>query len=313
MSCFPNKTLKKLYQVEFPTREDWETNSLTWKNGSLLWYTDGSKMGPNVGCGIHGVRPRLSYKLNMGRHSSIFQAEVYAIITCADLNLKRGYVDKHIYINSDSQAALHALASVTQTSWIVENCVNILNTLGESNTVVLRWVPGHSDIEDNESADELAKTAARETFIGPEPFIGIACSLAKLTLLNESTHLSPEVWLLNKSLVHSKALISAYSAKHCREALSLDTNGIRMLTRALTGHYGLNKHMSNIGQRENKECRFCHTEDETPVHLLTQCCPLMGVRSSVLRRHMPQLEDIKSVGARKVRFSLLSALALHCN
>ncbi|XP_026333703.1 uncharacterized protein LOC113240584 [Hyposmocoma kahamanoa] len=196
----PKQNFKILYQVEFPTKEDWETNSHTWKDGSLLWYTDWSKMGPNVGCGIHGVRPRLSYKLNKGRYSSIFQAEVYAIITCADLNLKRGYFDKHIYINSYSQAALHALASVTQTSRIIDNCVNILNTLGESNIVVLRWVPGHSDIEGNESADELTKAGAREAFIGPEPFIGIAYSLAKFTVLNESTHLSREAWLQNKGL-----------------------------------------------------------------------------------------------------------------
>ncbi|XP_026318429.1 uncharacterized protein LOC113229138 [Hyposmocoma kahamanoa] len=32
----PKQNFKKLYQVEFPTREDWKTNSLTWKDGKMM-------------------------------------------------------------------------------------------------------------------------------------------------------------------------------------------------------------------------------------------------------------------------------------
>lgn len=44
--------------------------------------------------------------------------------------------------------------------------------------------PSHSR---NEIVDELAKTDAREAFIGPTSFIGISHNQAKLTLLNKST------------------------------------------------------------------------------------------------------------------------------
>lgn len=43
----------------------------------------------------------------------------------------------------------------------------------------------------------------------------------------------------NNSLEHSKALITAYSANYCKEALALNRNGFRMLIRVLTGHWGL--------------------------------------------------------------------------
>lgn len=66
------------------------------------------------------------------------------------MNLKIGYINQFIYINSNSQAAL---ASVTQTSRILENCKTILNTLTERNKVI----PGDFDIKGNEAADEQAK------------------------------------------------------------------------------------------------------------------------------------------------------------
>lgn len=61
--------------------------------------------------------------------------------------------------------------------------------------MILRCIPGLANVDENEAADEQAKAGAMETFIGPKPFIGIAYSLAKLTLLNESTNLSKEVRL----------------------------------------------------------------------------------------------------------------------
>lgn len=96
-------------------------------------------------------------------------------------------------INSDSQAAVHALTLVTQTSKIEENCVIILNILGERNKVVLHWVPDISDNKINNAADEQAKVGDKETFIGPVPIIEIAYSLANFALLMFWTYRSPEM------------------------------------------------------------------------------------------------------------------------
>lgn len=42
----------------------------------------------------------------MEKHSSIFQAKVYAVLECATANLQNNYLNHTIFINSDSQAAL---------------------------------------------------------------------------------------------------------------------------------------------------------------------------------------------------------------
>jgi len=49
----------------------------------LVWYTDGSKMRDGAGAGVYGqsVRWRLSFPL--GRYTTIFQAEIYAILASA--------------------------------------------------------------------------------------------------------------------------------------------------------------------------------------------------------------------------------------
>ena len=38
---------------------------------------------------------------------------------------------------------------------------------------MILWVPGHSGVDGNEKADELARAGSDSEFIGPEPAIGI--------------------------------------------------------------------------------------------------------------------------------------------
>lgn len=56
-------------------------------------------------------------------------------------------------------------------------------------------------------------------------------------------------------------------------SLSLGWNGIRMLTRGLSCHCGLNKHMPKLQLKENRVCTFCLEVDKSPLHLLTQAAP----------------------------------------
>jgi hypothetical protein len=61
------------------------------EKGGLIWYTDGSKTNKGTGAGVYcpGTRRKLSFSL--GQYTAVFQAEVYAIETCAVENLDRNY------------------------------------------------------------------------------------------------------------------------------------------------------------------------------------------------------------------------------
>ena len=61
-------------------------------------------------------------------------------------------------------------------------CLGCLDELATHNSVQLVWVPGHEGILGNERADELAKRSADTPFTGPEPVLGLLCSVVKRTI-----------------------------------------------------------------------------------------------------------------------------------
>lgn len=272
----PTYNFTKNYTVKFPSRDDWLKGQTSIKDNCLTWYTDGSKKGNDVGSGIYGENPRLRQAQNLGNYASIFQAEVYAITACAGINLSKRYVNQHITINSDSQAALLAIDSPIVRSKLVQDCVSQLNALGKNNQLVLQWVPGHSDIEGNEKADELARRGTKNHFTVS---FGEAIKL----------------WCNTPGMCHSKALIKGYNRKFANGLLALSKDQICTLARSLTGHCKLNKHMHTLNLSDTTGCRFCEEEMETPMHLLCDCGPLMYKRSTHLGRQVLTPEEIQTV------------------
>uniref|UniRef100_A0A0K8SGE5 RNase H type-1 domain-containing protein n=1 Tax=Lygus hesperus TaxID=30085 RepID=A0A0K8SGE5_LYGHE len=111
------------------------------------------------GLGIKG--PMTCLDKSFGTNATIFQAEIHAIQLCAEEMLNTRLRNARIYILSDSQAALKAIASYTISSKLVWECQNTLRRVAQSNQVTLLWIPGH---EGNEAADRLA-----ERFRVPSP------------------------------------------------------------------------------------------------------------------------------------------------
>ncbi|XP_048002369.1 uncharacterized protein LOC125238917 [Leguminivora glycinivorella] len=270
------------------------------EEGSHIWYTDGSKKGNDVGCGIYGERPKLRASVSMGRQASIFQAEVFAINKCVEINLDRNLRHQHIYINSDSQAALLALDSLESNSKLVQNCKTNLNALANSNKVTLRWVPGHSDITGNDEADELARKGADTPLIGPEPFCGFTKREAYSLLNNLEKRRAIDGWKFVRGQEHSKALIKPFNSRYAKELIGLKRHKICAVSRILTGHCKLNKHMFQLGLKQEATCRFCQETEETAMHILCSCGPLMSKRSIYLGRQVLQPYEVQDLTAQRI-------------
>ncbi|VEN41787.1 unnamed protein product [Callosobruchus maculatus] len=88
--------------------------------------------------------------------------------------IDKGYSKKTIHVNTDSRAALIALASNHYTSKLVWDCHNALKILAKTNKVTLSWVPSHIRVGGNERADSCAKEGTELPLIGPEPACGIS-------------------------------------------------------------------------------------------------------------------------------------------
>jgi ribonuclease HI len=135
----------------------------------ITCYTDGSHCDNRSGAGVFSDTLKLEESYSLGTYTTVFQAEVYAILACSDICQKARLQNETIHILSDSKAALMARSSYKISSSIVMQCWNSLQALSTSNRVRLSWVPGHCDIAGNEMADKLARAGSAAIFCGPEP------------------------------------------------------------------------------------------------------------------------------------------------
>ncbi|KAJ8923468.1 hypothetical protein NQ315_010046 [Exocentrus adspersus] len=118
------------------------------------------------------VIPKQSYSL--GSYSTVFQAEVFAILMVAQREDAKNCTEERIFICSDSQAALRAISSARTRSKLVQECGDVLESLDRQKEVGLVWVPGHMGIPGNERADQLARLGSGESPQGPKPILGIS-------------------------------------------------------------------------------------------------------------------------------------------
>ena len=81
----------------------------------------------------------------------------YAILLCVQFIEQQEILRKAVWIFTDSKAALALLDRPVTNSKLVGDCKKALYRLASRTTIILSWVPGHSGIQGNDMADELAK------------------------------------------------------------------------------------------------------------------------------------------------------------
>lgn len=250
-----------------------------------------------VGAGVFG--PRLRLAIPMGTQPSIFQAETFALRSCVEHCLQRNYRHAKIFILSDSKAALQALDSYTVRSKLVWDCMLALNLLGTKNTVTLMWVPGHSGIQGNEMADQLAKEGGATPFIGPQPFCGLPKSHQSLAIKEWEDTRAASFWRMSNGQRQAKRFLS-HSTSWTKKVLLLGKNELKKITGALTGHCPVNYHLKNIRKVESNSCRFCKEAVETSEHLLCWCEAVHHQRLRHLGSRTLEPGDICQLVPRKV-------------
>lgn len=267
-----------------------------WREGipiqaSSTWFTDGSKTSEGVGAGIYGIRPKRTISFNLSKDATVFQAEVAAIRSCAEEIIRQEADHGSVAIFSDSQGVLRALDAIEVDSHLVWDCIRILNNLGSRRKVTLAWVPGHKGHRGNEEADKAAKQGATTPFIGPEPYCGIARSVATAAIRTRTLKDFKSWWDHTSGQRQAKLFITEFNAKFTTKMVSLSRSSIRIIVGLLTGHCRLRRHMSILGLTDEPLCRLCQIEEETPFHVLTECSALARKRFQLLGNDYP---DAKS-------------------
>ena len=171
------KVFGKQYKCLVMERKDAVQYENALEPSIIRCYTDGSKLNGRAGASFYieyasGSQTDQNF-FHLGRYSTLFQAEVFAIAEVAKKLIMDRIVNEKITILVDSQAAILAIQNNIVKSNTVLTCIKNLNILGKDNDVTIAWTPGHTGIQGNEKADILAKSESALNCSGPEPFISI--------------------------------------------------------------------------------------------------------------------------------------------
>ena len=126
---------------------------LSQKTGYIPVYTDGSvSENGKAGCAV--VLRSDTYQFRLPDHSSIFTAELFAILKAIEKIIQNN--NSKFLICSDSYSSLQTLKSGDPNSLAHE----IYNKITSTNkTIEFEWIPSHREIPGNEAADTEAKLA----------------------------------------------------------------------------------------------------------------------------------------------------------
>jgi len=123
-------------------------------------YTDGSKINDRTGCAF--VVNDTTYKVRLTRHSSVFSAELFAILK--SLRYVKNSADSKFVIFSDSLSAIESIKNNKNKNALNIKINQILGSIHDK-SIVFEWVPSHCKIPGNELADKAAKDATEERYI----------------------------------------------------------------------------------------------------------------------------------------------------
>ena len=298
-------------------------------SASLDAYTDGSQkknseIGDKTGAGIVLMRGEhmlisnqrwVAHKYKLRAKNTVMQAELFAIKKLCELLLQHTegcadcWVPKDgtIDIYCDSQSAILALNSIFVQSELVEQVIDLLNTLAQKiNSLTIRWIRGHQGHIGNERADRLA----REGRDGPGPVESDAPKIAKATMKSEIEYATRKLWKvmweIEPTCRQSKDWFpNGPRPRFAFEILHLPRPLCSQIIHFVTCHNFLKRHQALVNmsvytraaEEEDQlddvedpleppcaKCSLCGQDEETSYHIMTECVILAHIRIAVFGR-----------------------------
>lgn len=237
---------------------------------NLIYYTDGSKLGTNVGAAFVCSSGDFN-SFVLGEEVEVYDGEFYAIYKAAQhalVSTREGRYKK-VTIFSDNQACVKRLSSPSAgpgQQWHIK-ISNVAQQL-ENRGILLsvQWVPGHTGVEENEKVDLLAKEAAERPALAP-----LFTSLSFLKRKAKEAQIKNwlELW---KSSHHGKSYSGSPRATVRKVVATFPRKVAATITQLRIGHGHFNSYLVRIAPPgEMFTSCACGAGRQDPRHLILEC------------------------------------------
>ena len=196
---------------------------------------------------------------------------------------------KNLHIFVDSQAAIQAIIEQNHKNYhnimITEIRQNLINISHSIKSIKFVYCPAHKGIVENETADKLAKIAAKKMQTLEPTYI---VSSSEIKTENKKMTLSKwqRRWNNTKDNKYKNIAptISKEELKQCALHLKhTSRKGASKIIRLKSGHCMLKKYRSKIDLEIIPDCDHCKVK-ETPSHLLLHCKVFDGEWSKLMKK-----------------------------
>jgi ribonuclease HI len=261
---------------------------LAYKTKSTIVYTDASSSAESTGIGvglvayslIEGNQKVVTQSLrNLGDEQLVYNGELEGTTLGIEYISRIARQGWQYIVFSDNQAGLYRLKTPSDNPG--QRCQirailasNLILEKGAS--IALQWVPGHTDVEGNEKADELAKQASKRASDSQETswaMYGLRVKELKSIEWAKAIELADRKKGLRK---RSYKLASKLKVPQGTKRLIASTYYQLRL-----GHGYLKAYLKRIGKTNNDKCS-CGAK-ETTDHILFQCINLVEERKALLK------------------------------
>ena len=250
-------------------------------------YTDGSRKSEQSGAGyvIYKHRHEIaSASFRLPDHATVFQAEIVAVKKAAEHLLTLTEHDiRFVKIFIDSQAAILALANPIIKSKTVADTIDVLNALtSRTLRTTITWIPAHKGYFGNSRADDLAKSGSESTDLRCHVTVAKPASTTKQEIALGTHRAWDQEWKSDDQYVHTKFFYGGPDKHKARFVYKLARLELGRFIRLITGHNNLNWFQTRIGLWDSGTCRFCEDQDETFVHIASECPRFWESRRQIL-------------------------------
>ena len=272
------------------------------QEGTVHCFTDGSKNDQSSGSGylIMGTGIRAQGYKNLGKTTSVYQAEIQAIIDAATKIIEHGITNLNVHFFVDNQAAIQSLGNFLVKNDLVARCKRLLNVISMTNEVTINWIPGHSDQMGNEIADRLAKLGTKHNVITnvPVPDAAVKQDIKKwMKQKHQREWSNPE---RSDFCRQTKMILPEINSKFWKQLKRYPRHMMNRITQLYTGQSLLQKDLHKIGLADSPTCEQCLEEEESVEHYLCECPAFATPRYNNLGGQAIKKEELQHLKLRKI-------------